>query len=100
METQQLWVITAEILVEAGDLPSGDTKGFANIVTWADSPKMAQQKVSEVLKSYRWEVLGIEATRPFDESRSYDDEFLDIIDRARTNPNACIVGTVFSYKPD
>jgi hypothetical protein len=100
MGTQQLWVITAEILVEPGDLRSGDTKGFANIVTWADSPQMAHQKVWEVLKSYKWKVLGIEATRPFDESRSYEDEFLDIIDRARSNPNACIVGTVYSYKPD
>jgi len=100
MGTQRLWVITAEILVELGDLPSGDTKGFANIVTWADSPKTAQAKVSEVLQSYKWEVLGIEAARPFDESRSYDDDVLDIIDQARTNPNACIIGTVFSYKPD
>ena len=100
MGMQQLWVITAEILVEPGDLPSGETKGFANIVTWADSPGTAQQKVSDVLKSYRWEVLAIEATRPFDESKSYDDEILDIVDRARTNPNACIIGTVFSYKPD
>ena len=56
--------------------------------------------MSEVLKSYKWEVLGIEATRPFDESRSYDDDVLDIVDQARTNPNACIIGTVFSYKPD
>jgi hypothetical protein len=32
MGTEQLWVITAEILVGPGDLPSGDTKGFANIV--------------------------------------------------------------------
>jgi hypothetical protein len=100
MGMQQLWVITAEILVEPGDLPSGETKGFANIVTWADSPKTAQQKVSGVLKTYRWEVLGFEATRPFDESRSYDNDVLHIVDQARTNPSACIVGTVFSYKPD
>jgi len=52
MGTEQLWVITGEILVGPGDLPSGDTKGLANIVTWADSAKIAQQKVSEVLKSY------------------------------------------------
>jgi len=56
--------------------------------------------VSEVLKTYKWEVLGIEATRPFDESRRYNDKILDIVDQARTNPNACIIGTVFSYKPD
>lgn len=100
MGTKCLWVITAEILVKAGDLPSGETKGFTNVVTWADSPETAQQKVSEVLKSYGWEVLGIEAARPFDESRSYNDDLLEIVDQARSNPNACIFGTVFSYKPD
>ena len=71
MGTKCLWVITAEILVQVGDLPSSETKGFTNVVTWADSPETAQQKVSEVLKSYGWEVLGIEAARPFDESRTY-----------------------------
>jgi hypothetical protein len=100
MGTQQLWVITAEILVKPGDLSSGDTKGFTNIVTWADSPKTAQQKVWEVLKSYGREVLGIEAVRRFDDSRNYDDDILEIVDQARTNPDACIIGTVFSYKPD
>jgi hypothetical protein len=100
MGTQQLWVITAEILVKPGDLASGDTKGFTNIVTWADSPKTAQQKVWDVLKSYGWEVLGIEAVRRFDDSRNYDDDILKIVDQARTNPDACIIGTVFSYKPE
>ena len=100
MGTRRLWIITAEILLKSDDLPSGHTKGFTNVVTWAGSSKAAQQRVSEVLKSYEWEVLGIEAARPFDESRSYDDDLLDIIDQARTNPNACIYGTIFSYKPD
>ena len=100
MGTQQLWVITAEIIVKLGDLASGDTKGFTNIVTWADSPKTAQQKVWEVLKSYGWEVLGIEVVRRFDDSRNYDDAILEIVDQARTNPDACIIGTVFSYRPE
>jgi tetratricopeptide (TPR) repeat protein len=52
MGIQQLWVVTAEILVKPGDLASDETKGFTNIVTWADSPKTAQQKASEVLRSY------------------------------------------------
>ena len=100
MGTRRLFIITAEILLKSGDHSSGHTKGFVNVVTWADSSKAAQQKVSEVLKSYDWEVLGIEAARPFDESRSYEDDLLDIIDQARTNPNAFISGTIFSYKPD
>ncbi len=99
MGTKRIWVITAEILVKPGDMPSGNTKGCTNVVTWADSPKMAQGKVSEVLKSYGWEVLGIEAVRPFDDSGSYNEDISDIVDHARTNPNACIFGRVFSYKP-
>ena len=100
MGTKRLWVITAEILVKPGDLPSGNTKGFTNVVTWADSSKSAQQRMSEVLKSYEWEVLGIEAAHPFDDSRSYGDDVLEIVDQAMTNPNACIVGRFFSYKPE
>lgn len=100
MGTQRLWIITTEILVQAGDLGSARTKGFTNVVAWADSPQTAQQKVSQVLKSYGWEVLGVEAIRPFDDSRSYEDNLLDLVDQARSNPDACIIGTVFTYKPD
>ena len=53
-----------------------------------------------MLKSYGWEVLGIEAVRRFDDSRNYDDAILEIVDQARTNPDACIIGTVFSYRPE
>jgi len=38
--------------------------------------------------------------RRFDDSRNYDDDILEIVDQARTNPDACIIGTVFSYKPE
>ena len=100
MGPRQLWVITAEILVKQGDLVSANTKGFTNIVTWADSPATALQKVSKVLKSYGWDVLGIEAARRFDDSKSYNDEILDNVDQAETNPDACIIGTVFSYKSE
>jgi hypothetical protein len=82
------------------ELPSGDTKRFTNVVTWADSRGVAEEKVSGVLKSYGWDVMGIEAVSPFDDSRSFDDDLSDIIDQARANPNACIFATVFSYKPD
>jgi len=86
--------------VKPDDLASGDTKGFTNVVTWADTSKTAQQKISEVLKSYGWEILGFEASRQFDDSREYDDDLLGILEQARSNPNACIIGTVFTYKPE
>jgi hypothetical protein len=97
---EKLWVITAEILVEPGDLPSGNTKAFVNVVTWADSPSNAEEKLAQCLKSYRWHLVSIEDAHPFDDSRSYGDELLEIVDQARTNSHACIIGRAFSYKPD
>lgn len=97
---EELWVITAEILVEPGDLSSGCTKAFVNVVTWADSPSTAQERLSRCLESYGWHLVGIEAAHPFDEARSYSDELVEIVEQARTNPQACIIGTAFSYKPE
>jgi hypothetical protein len=45
-------------------------------------------------------LVGIEDAHAFDDSRSYGDELLEMVDRARTNPHACIIGRAFSYKPD
>ena len=97
---QELWVITAEIVVECGDLASGDTNAFVNVVTWADCASQAEQKLSECLESYRWHLVGIEAAHQFDEDSCYSDEVLDIVEQAKTNPQACIIGTAFSYKPE
>ena len=99
-QMKDLWIITAEILVKQGDLPSGNTKAFVNVVTWTDSSNNAERKVSRCLKSYGWHLLGIEAAHPLDDSRTYDEELLEIVDQARANPRACIVGRAFSYKPD
>jgi hypothetical protein len=99
MESQQLWVITAEIIVQ-GHLSPGEKKGFYERRHLGRLTENSRAKASEVLKSYGWQVLGIKAARPFDDSRSYEDDLLDIVDRARSSPSACIIGTVFSYKPD
>ena len=71
MGTQQLWVIIAEMPIKLGDLPSEDTKRFSNVVTWANSPKTAQPKVSEVVKSYQGvETLAIRGDqRLFNQNR-------------------------------
>jgi hypothetical protein len=97
---EKVWVITAEILVNAGDLPSGNTNAFVNAATWADCSSTAEEKVAECLKSYQWQLVGIEDTHPFDDSRSYGDEMLEIVDQVRADPRACIIGRAFSYKPE
>jgi hypothetical protein len=58
----KLWVVTGEIAVERGDLPWGNTNAFVNVVTWADSSSLVEQKVRQCLESYRWSWLEISAT--------------------------------------
>ncbi len=97
---QELWVVTAEIVVERGDLPSGNTNAFVNVVTWADSPSRVTQKVRQCLESYGWSLVGIEDAHPFDEARIYGDKVLDTVEQAKSNPQACIMVEAFSYKPE
>jgi hypothetical protein len=93
-----IWMAVCEIAVEPGDLPSGATKGFARITTWADSPETLREKVSTYLALYKWQLLFIETAHPVDEERSCDDETRDMITRTRVNKQAIILGRFFSYR--
>lgn len=97
---QELWVVTAEIVVPRGDFSSGLTNGFVNVVTWADSSSQVEQKLRQCLESYGWSLVGIEDTHPFDEARSYSDKVLDTVEQAKSNPEACIIVDAFTYKPE
>jgi hypothetical protein len=93
-----MWLVTCEILVEPGDMPSGFTKGFLNIATWAGSTEEVREKLSHYLDTFRWHLLSITRALPIDDSRDYGDEINDMIERASTNPQAIILGTFYSYK--
>jgi len=98
---QELWIVTTEIALRPGDLVSGDTKAFTNVVTWADSSTIAEEKVSCCLESYGWHVISIEDSHPVDDyDRIYEEDIAEIIDQARVNPDAIIYGTMFSYKAE
>ena len=96
---QQIWNVRAEITVESQDFPSGDTVGFMNIITWADSADSAQTKIEACFATFNWHIIGIEESAPIRENFIYDDdEFADMIERAKINPEAIICGTFHSYK--
>ncbi len=96
---QQLWKIFAEITVEPQDFPSGDTVGFMNIITWADSTDSARIKIEAYFATFNWHIIGVEESAPIREDFIYDDdELTDMSERARTNPEAIILGTFYSYK--
>ena len=48
----ELWNIFAEITVQPDDFASGDTVGFMNIITWADSAETAQTKIASYFDSF------------------------------------------------
>jgi hypothetical protein len=96
MET--LWMVTCEVLVKPSELPSGNTKAFVNVLTWADSPQAAEGKISRYLESFEWHLIGTEDSHPIDDGRTYEGEMAEIIQKARSNPEAIILGRLFSYK--
>jgi hypothetical protein len=98
---ERLWNVIAEIEVEPGDLnlEGGRTKGFMNVITWADSPGSIKEKLSRYLGSFKWELLSLDGAYPVEESADYGEELTDMIRRARENPDAIILGCFHSY-PD
>ncbi len=80
-------------------MPSGLTKGFMNVTTWADSAKSAEAKLANYISQFKWLVLSIANARPIAEAEQFDDERMEeMIMRTRTNPDAIILGTFHGYK--
>jgi hypothetical protein len=95
----ELWNIRAEIVVQPDDFPSGDTNGFMNIVTWADTAEAAREKIASYFKQFDWHIVGVEEASIL--SRDFvpdNEEFQDMLDRARNNSEAIICGTFHSYR--
>jgi hypothetical protein len=95
---EAMWKVVAEVLVEPGDMPSGSTKAFVPVTTWADSADTAREKLSRYLESFNWHLISIEDAHPIDENGDYGEEVADMIERTRNNPKAIILGRFFSYK--
>ena len=84
--------------MEPGDMPSGLTKGFMNVTTWADSAESATEKLTRYIEGFNWHVISIEDVHPIADNEEYGEQMEDMIARTRTNRNAIILGTFHSYK--
>ena len=95
----ELWNIFAEITVQPDDFASGNTVGFMNIITWADTAETAQTKIASYFDSFGWHIVSVEAAKVLDVDHTCEnEEFQDIIARASVNPEAILCGTFHSYK--
>jgi hypothetical protein len=100
MLMENVWITTAEIQVEPGDVPSGDTLGFMRVTMWASSQEHLLQKLEAYLAEYNWKLLSAEHTSLVDPSRDYGDEYNQMIDETLQDRNAIRFGTYHSYKPE
>ena len=97
---ENVWITTAEVRVEPGDMPSGDTLGFMRITMWASSQEDLVKKLEAYLSKYNWELLSMENTAIIDRSKDYVDEVNQMIDETLQDRNAIRLGTYYSYKPE
>ena len=96
---EQIWKLVVEVLVQPGDLSSGLTKGFMNVLTWAESAESARGKLADYIARFNWHVIDLEDARPVADNEEFEDEEMeDMLARTRTNPHAIILGTLHGYK--
>jgi hypothetical protein len=96
---EKLWRMRVEIEVEPGDLDvdPGYEKGFMNVITWATSAESAKVKLANYLRTFKWQLLGVEHSAEVDDGEVSDSEVNELIDRAKEDPAAIILGTFHSY---
>ncbi len=97
---ENIWITTAEVGVEPGDMPSGDTLGFMKVVMWASSQDDFVKKLEAYLTKYRWKLLSMDNTVAHDPSVDYGEELNQMIDEVLRDRNAVRLGTYYSYKPN
>jgi hypothetical protein len=95
---EEVWITTAEVRVEPGDMPSGDVLGFMKITMWASSQEEFVEKIGSYLSKYKWKLISLEKTQPVDLSLDYGDETSRMIDETLADRNAVRLGAFFSYK--
>lgn len=95
---KKLWIAHSEISVEPGDLPSGSTLMFCNVITWAEEPEEAEKKIRAYLSTFNWILIDADKIELVDNNKDYGDEFNELLLQAAGNPNAIILSRFYSYR--
>jgi hypothetical protein len=97
---ENLWITLAEVAMEPGDVPSGDTLGFMWITMWASSSEDFRQRLTAYLEKYKWKLLSMEETEVVDPSQDRGDTINQMIDESLRDRDAVRLGTFHSCKPN
>lgn len=93
-----IWITTAEVAVEPGDMPSGDTLGFMTVAMWAESEIAFIEGVKAYFHKYNWQLLSVERTQIVNPTCDYGEEINRMIFEISLDVNAVRLGTYYSYK--
>jgi hypothetical protein len=92
-----IWIGTIEISWSEEKTPNVFRPAFTVVTTWAVSSHEFREKCNRMLDSYGWKLLGVERSNPVLENGEFSEEVEDMLERTRSNPNAIIYGTFYSY---
>lgn len=71
---------------------------FCNVITWAEEPTEAEEKIRTYLAKFNWNLLDADKIDLVDGDKDYGDELNELISKATTNANAIILSRFYSYK--
>jgi hypothetical protein len=92
-----VWIGTIEISWSEDKTPTVFRPAFTVVTTWATSPEEFREKCVRMLDSYGWKLLHVEHANPVRKDGEFSEEIEDMLERTRTNPDAIIYGTFYSY---
>ena len=93
-----VWIVYLEVLAFIDAAPDDGKLGFINVVVAAADTKSAVERLSAMLESYGWEIIGVENVAIADPDCEYQDDLAELIENVTANPHHILLSTLYSYK--
>lgn len=90
-----LWTAQVHLLTPPNSV--GNTKAYTNIVCWAEDAEEISATIPRVFEQRGWFVLDIALCKRVEECAVVPEELASQIERAKTQPSSCVLGTVHYY---
>jgi hypothetical protein len=92
-----VWIGMIEISWSDERTPNVFRPAFTVVTTWATSPEEFREKCIRMLENHGWKLLAVDRANPAPDNGEFSEEVEDMLERTRSNPNAIIYGTFYSY---
>jgi hypothetical protein len=92
-----IWIGTIEISWADEKSPNVFRPAYTVVTTWAANSEEFREKCRRMLEGYGWKLLEVERANPVPAKGAFSEEVEDMLERTKSNPNAIIYGTFYSY---